>query len=49
MKNNAKENKRKDAVIGGKASVRFPRIGGCGNGWTCDRCPNVGCPANERN
>lgn len=22
---------------------------GCGNGWTCDNCPNAGCPANELN
>lgn len=22
---------------------------GCGEGWTCSRCPNLGCPANERN
>ena len=22
---------------------------GCGNGWTCDNCPNFGCPANEMN
>lgn len=22
---------------------------GCGNGWSCNHCPNVGCPANEYN
>ena len=22
---------------------------GCGEGWSCMNCPNVGCPANERN
>lgn len=22
---------------------------GCGNGWSCDSCPNYGCPANEQN
>lgn len=22
---------------------------GCGNGWSCGHCPNVGCPANEYN
>lgn len=22
---------------------------GCGNGWSCSNCPNVGCPANELN
>ena len=30
-------------------TIISPRMGGCGNGWTCDRCPNYGCPANERN
>ena len=22
---------------------------GCGEGWSCMNCPNIGCPANERN
>lgn len=29
--------------------VSISKWGGCGEGWTCDRCPNLGCPANERN
>lgn len=23
--------------------------GGCGEGWSCDNCPNYGCPANQNN
>lgn len=34
----------------GKIHTIFcPQLRGCGYGWTCDRCPNYGCPANERN
>lgn len=25
------------------------RESGCGEGYSCNNCPNYGCPANERN
>ena len=44
-------NNKKTAQIKTKGieCVGISKWGGCGEGWTCDRCPNVGCPANERN
>jgi hypothetical protein len=46
----AKQNKQMRKIqTKGFECIGISNLGGCGEGWTCDRCPNVGCPANERN
>ena len=49
MTKRTKNQKDQNVKQFGKRAILIPRVGGCGEGWTCDRCPNLGCPANERN
>lgn len=49
MKTQKKQKTSATIQTKGFECIKLTRMGGCGEGWTCDRCPNYGCPANERN